>query len=1121
MASARAGVVPFDSAIPSRITTNLDFTVPDLGGVLTTNASTNVPCCGPVLPIDGILTNSNVVGFSPSLTREPQGQSAVSGDTVRISSDASGSAPLEYQWFFENNALPFSTNPTLTLTNVTPLQEGAYFVRVSNPFGTAQSAPAYVTVDVPPAIATQPVSIDALAGTEAVLTVKASGTHLNYQWLFNRTVLAGETNSILIIRNVQSANAGSYSVRIWNLAGSVLSDGVRLTVAQSPPIDVEPALALADDFADRKLVSTSSGSIEGTNADATQESSEPKHAGKNGHRSVWLAWRAPASGIATFSTAGSTFDTLLAIYTGSNLASLVPVASNDDDEGVLSSRVQFNAIEGVEYQVAIDGVRAGKGRVLLNWSLEMTSEFLPVLSSTSSGKTVAPGDRATFSVKVNTPEAQYEWFHDGQLIPGEQGDTLTIDHAQPADVGVYYVRVATGKRNVLSDTFTLNISQRDPGQSVLTMVDKFADVIVLGGGSEVPAGSRPSRPIGLLNAPARGYSGTQLFSTYGSHTEPGEPGNCGIPGGASVWCSYQPPIGGTLFISTDGSDFDTTLGVYSGDGSSFETLTPVACDNDSGMDGRTSTVRFTATSGTTYYISIDGVNGASGHAVLTYNVGDPPLILSAPAAQNVFVGSPASFTVAISGTLPCAFQWRHNGVDIAGATQSTLSIASVQPADAGAYSVLVSNLVSTAVSTGALLTVNTSPAVLSGGIASWASGAPIPSVILQVAGGTNTSTVTGTNGLYEFQLPPGGNYSLTPWRMEDSPLVNGVSTFDLALIHQRLLNQQPWSSPYQLLAADVNGSGGVDAADIALIRQMVVGMSDGFPAGLWRFVPSDYAFADPQNPWSAPSGRTYPSLVAEVSGQSFIGIKLGDVNDSAVRPMGFGAGSPSSRMAKAARRSVQLEPPSVRFAISTHLALSSSVVKSKVLVSSFKNVTTAQFALDWDPSVLRYLGVDDVANLGLTDGNFGTNRIGQGVLAFSWDDPTLIGLTQPNGAALLAIRFEVVGAPGSSSPVRFTDSPTPRETTVALALAHWESQDGEVTVVNSGPLLSCAGQPGQDSFKLSVPTAAAVRYILETSEAVTGSVWQPVSALMGDGTVLWFTLPPGGGNQGFYRVRAE
>ncbi|PYJ08410.1 MAG: hypothetical protein DME25_01620 [Verrucomicrobia bacterium] len=68
-------------------------------------------------------------------------------------------------------------------------------------------------------------------------------------------------------------------------------------------------------------------------------------------------------------------------------------------------------------------------------------------------------------------------------------------------------------------------------------------------------------------------------------------------------------------------------------------------------------------------------------------------------------GSDVTFSVTATGTAPLSLQWRLNGKNIAGATDSGVTRTNVQGADAGNYSVVVSNVAGTVTSTNATLTV--------------------------------------------------------------------------------------------------------------------------------------------------------------------------------------------------------------------------------------------------------------------------------------------------------------------------------------------------------------------------------------------------------------------------------
>jgi glucose/arabinose dehydrogenase len=85
-----------------------------------------------------------------------------------------------------------------------------------------------------------------------------------------------------------------------------------------------------------------------------------------------------------------------------------------------------------------------------------------------------------------------------------------------------------------------------------------------------------------------------------------------------------------------------------------------------------------------------------------------PTISSQPSSLNIPVGQPATFSVTANGTAPLSYQWRKNGANINMATLSSYTINSTQLSDAGNYSVVVSNSVSSVTSTDAILTI-TSP----------------------------------------------------------------------------------------------------------------------------------------------------------------------------------------------------------------------------------------------------------------------------------------------------------------------------------------------------------------------------------------------------------------------------
>jgi subtilisin family serine protease len=134
----------------------------------------------------------------------------------------------------------------------------------------------------------------------------------------------------------------------------------------SYPVVVPPP---NDDFAERIAIPQSSClvTVTGSNLNGSEEPGEPIHAGQPDGSSVWWSWTAPFSGPVKFSTAGSSFDTLLAVYTGQTVTNLSPVAANDDAGGWdLYSVVTFEAVAGPEYEIAVDGYASAEGSIVLS-----------------------------------------------------------------------------------------------------------------------------------------------------------------------------------------------------------------------------------------------------------------------------------------------------------------------------------------------------------------------------------------------------------------------------------------------------------------------------------------------------------------------------------------------------------------------------------------------------------------------------------------------------------------------------------------------------------------------------------------------------------------------------------
>jgi len=154
----------------------------------------------------------------------------------------------------------------------------------------------------------------------------------------------------------------------------------------------------SDDFNRAQGITGSSGRAYSSNRGGTKQSGEPNHAGNVGGKSVWFTWTAPGTGRASFDTHTSSFDTLLAIYTGTSVSALTFVAGNDDDGSAgLTSGLAFDTTGGTVYRIAADGYTGAEGDVVLNysWSSLPTLTGLSIQGSSSVDESSAAAYTAT------------------------------------------------------------------------------------------------------------------------------------------------------------------------------------------------------------------------------------------------------------------------------------------------------------------------------------------------------------------------------------------------------------------------------------------------------------------------------------------------------------------------------------------------------------------------------------------------------------------------------------------------------------------------------------------------------------------------------------------------------
>ena len=249
------------------------------------------------------------------------------------------------------------------------------------------------------ALDTKPVTIDTIGSTFDTLLAVYTGSSVSALSLVssNDDITAGVNKQSKLTFNATAGVLYSIAVDGYNGAtGSIV-----LTLNQT---------IQNDNFVACEFVGGVSGVAHGANTGATKEAGEPNHAGNAGGNSIWYCWTAPINGTVTFDTVGSTFNTLLAAYTGSSVNSLTPVASNDDitPGSNLQSKITFNAVGLTMYHIAIDGYNGDTGDSTLTWSLVGTGQT-PAMVGVFSDQTgsLLPDQSAVLSYNF-LPEGEFQ-----------------------------------------------------------------------------------------------------------------------------------------------------------------------------------------------------------------------------------------------------------------------------------------------------------------------------------------------------------------------------------------------------------------------------------------------------------------------------------------------------------------------------------------------------------------------------------------------------------------------------------------------------------------------------------------------------------------------------------------
>ena len=621
-------------------------------------------------------------------------------------------------------------------TVVTPASFTSGPVTITGPGGTNLPTVNY-TVLALPVITAQPQSLAVTVGASATFTVSAaSTTPLSYQWR-RGTINVGTNSASFNIVSAQTVDAGTYTVVVTNADGSVTSANVSLAV--SPPAIIAPS------FAPLAAQSVNVGQA--------------------------FSFSVTPSGTAPFSYQWYLNDSVIS---GATLATYSKSAALAD---------------AGNYTV---GVTNGAGTILSGPAALTVTVPAPVIVGpsavvvTATPSTVAFGSPVSFSVSAaGTAPLTYVWRKGTEVIPGATAATYAIANAQLTDAGSYTVTVTNAAGSVTSAPATLltvtssapTISSQPASLTLLAGSTASFSVSAAGAPPLAYAWSKDGALLPTFTGPAITINGVTALSA-GSYSVVVTNAAGSTPSAAATLTVNTPPIittapltqnviaGANVTFTAAATGTGTLTFQWSKDGVNL------------GSPGATLALpAVTLTDSGNYAVTVTSAFGTvtSNPALLTVRAAQiAPSITTPPAAASVVTGSTATFTVVAAGSAPLTYQWRKDGIDLAGAVGATLAIPNAQPVAAGSYSVVVTNNVSAATSTAAVLTVTAPvvPPVITSANAA-AGGLNVPFAYLITA--TNTPTSFNATG-----LPAGLTVNTATGVISGTPTSAGSSAITLS-----------------------------------------------------------------------------------------------------------------------------------------------------------------------------------------------------------------------------------------------------------------------------------------------------------------------------------------------------
>ncbi|HXI52794.1 MAG TPA: immunoglobulin domain-containing protein [Candidatus Saccharimonadales bacterium] len=693
-----------------------------------------------------------VVTRPPQFLTQPQSQSVRAGESLFLSSQAEGTPPPAYQWWFNGAPLTGAAAAYFNVSSVLPRDAGNYTVVASNLAGLATSSVAVVTVTVEaPYFTRQPQGGTFALGDEVELSAEAAGApRPDYQWLREGQPILHANDSILSFYDAGFGRAGRYRVVARNLAGAATSEVAVVTMVLAAPEFVDqPASQTvpAGEFVSFEGLATGGPSpayqwyFNGVRMPGRTDRALPLNEVKPDQAGAYVLVAANAAGAATSEVATLTVlleaPAFLSQPADQSLLQGSPLRLQADASGApppdffwrkngmpvphQSSSVFFLDEATVEesglYSVVASNLM---GMVTSRVAVVTVRTAAPRFVQQPFSQGTLAGQSAFFSAFAEGgPPPTYQWQFQGRDIPNATSETLYLNSVAPEQAGGYTLLAQNAFGTATSQVATLEVNVQLPSfyqhpQALLMFIGGSGQLFAGASGAPLPQYQWRREGVDIPGAVQSFLEFTSATEVQAGHYTVTASNVAGVVTSlvALVTVRAQAPrftlepydqdarAGSEVYLQAvaEGGPPPGYQWWFQGQPLPGETRQILRLENVS-----------PAQAGSYFVLASNNLGMATSHVAQLVVSAYAPRFLAQPESQVIYAGDDLGLYTSVDSAPLAEYQWFFNNAEIPGARSSFYYAARAGSAQAGRYWLVASNQLGSATSEVATVTIVFSP----------------------------------------------------------------------------------------------------------------------------------------------------------------------------------------------------------------------------------------------------------------------------------------------------------------------------------------------------------------------------------------------------------------------------